>query len=214
MQDLQFDKMKDCCCLASQARDARLALPWTGTADLMLAPRKVLDICVAAIMTKQVFFSTVKRQCADSKGWTMRLSCALRYKLLSQQQDRSLILIGDLDQGSVKALPLRPRAPVKSRLNSLAQTIFLPGRACLPIPSARTHFLHTPLMYCQGIVANFRTEVEYTTRPSFQLMQHSLAMRNKSGSVNKFALYMQGCCLWKALYSCTGGWTTMQSQVT
>ncbi len=49
----------------------------------------------------------------------MRLSCALRYKLLSQQ-DRSLILIRDLDQG--KRLPLRPRAgpraPVKSRLNS------------------------------------------------------------------------------------------------
>ena len=32
----------------------------------------------------------------------MRLRCPPRYKLLSQQQDRSLILIRDLDQGKRK----------------------------------------------------------------------------------------------------------------
>lgn len=38
----------------------------------------------------------------------MRLSCALRFKLLSQQQDRSLILIGDLDQGKRNGLTPPP----------------------------------------------------------------------------------------------------------
>jgi len=62
-------------------------------------------------------------------------------------------------------------------------------------------------------MVNFWTEVEYATRPSFQLLQHSLAMHFKSGPVNKLALHMQGCCLWKALHIFTDYWTAMQTQI-
>lgn len=48
--------------------DAKLALPWTGTADLMLAPRKVLDICAAA-MVNQVFFSRTDDTLLDDVLW-------------------------------------------------------------------------------------------------------------------------------------------------
>ncbi len=70
----------------------------------MLAPRKVLDICVAAIMSISFLLEFQATMCRR----TMRLSCALRYKLLSQQQDRSLILIGDLDQGKERNGPTLP----------------------------------------------------------------------------------------------------------
>ena len=68
---------KGCVCATIITAKRSLALPWTGTADLMLAPRKVLGICAAA-MVNQVFFSTTGGTLLDFLLSTRLLCCALK----------------------------------------------------------------------------------------------------------------------------------------